>query len=230
MEAFTVPTRHEGEPIAAIVPAYNEEKTVGGVVRVLAASKKFRDIIVVSDGSTDNTGEYAKMNGATVVHQFTVQRGKGAALAHGVSHTDAPIIFFCDSDLYGLSSEHIDAILAPVLDGRLAMNVGIHDRGKIFANIAKHLPLIGGERAMRRVVFDSIPEKYLQGFMVEQALNYSCRSKGLPYGSVPLWGLRIRHKMDKVGFWRGLFQYVSMTGQVIYAMIIVRIAHLRGKF
>ncbi len=216
--------------VAAIVAAYNEEPTIGPIVKTLVASKLFRDVIVISDGSTDRTAEIARENGASLVHQFPWKHGKGAAMMHGVSHTDAPILFFLDADLKGLAVDHLKKILDPVLSGKLAMCVGIRDRGWLAMKIAAHLPLIGGERAMQRHVFEDIPDRYLQGFMVEGALNYYCRSHKLPYSTVELHGLKIRRKMQKVGFWKGLKEYVHMDYQVWKAMIVVRIARWKGKF
>ncbi|MBU1033048.1 MAG: glycosyltransferase family 2 protein [Patescibacteria group bacterium] len=216
--------------VAAIVPAYNEEETIGPVVKALSDSKMFRDIIVISDGSTDRTVELAKKNGATLAHQFPINRGKGAALQHGVAHTDAPIVFFCDADLRGFTIKHIEGVIKPVVDGKLAMNVALRDRGKFFMKIAHHLPLIGGERAMQRHIFENVPDKYLQGFMIESALNYFCRSRGLPYGAVACFGLSMRRKMEKVGFVRGLWGYFVMGLQIAKAMIIVRWSRLTGRF
>src|SRR5512146_582304 len=99
---------------AAIVPAYNEEATVGGVVRALVGSGAFEAVVVVSDGSTDRTAEEARAAGATLVHSFSKNRGKGAALGHGVMHVDAPIVCFFDADLVGLETAHVDALLGPV--------------------------------------------------------------------------------------------------------------------
>lgn len=216
--------------VAAIVPAYNEVETIGNVVRALADSGYFSEIIVISDGSTDKTAEIARGSGATMVHELPKRGGKAAAMQHGITHTDAPIIFFADADLYGFNREHIKKILDPVLTGQKFMNVGIRDRGAFFMRFSTHLPLIGGERAIIRKVIEDIPQKYLQGFMVEAAMNYYCRSRGLPYGSVLCHGLHIRHKYQKVGLARGLGQYFRMTGQVLHAMIAVRLAHINGKF
>lgn len=215
---------------AAIVAAYNEEKTIGPIVKTLAESKLFRDVIVISDGSTDRTAEIARENGADLVHQMPWKHGKGAAMMHGVAHTDAPILFFLDADLIGLQKRHLEAILKPVLKGEMDMAVGIRDRGKLAMKLAARLPLIGGERAMQRRVFEDIPDKYLQGFMVESAMNYYCRSHRLPYGTVELPGLHIRRKMQKVGFAKGLLEYIHMDWQIIKAMAIVRIARLKGEF
>lgn len=218
------------QAVAAIVAAYNEEPTIGPIVETLVSSGLFRDVIVISDGSTDRTTDISKAAGASLVHQFPWKHGKGAAMMHGVAHTDAPILFFLDADLKGLTVEHLKRILEPVLSGKLSMCVGIRDRGPIGMTLAKYLPLIGGERAMVRRVFEDVPDRLLQGFMVESSMNYYCRSHGLPYGTVPLYGLKIRRKMQKVGFRKGLFEYIGMGYQIIRAMVIVRLARIRGEF
>lgn len=216
--------------VAAIVPAYNEERTIADVVRGLRSSPLVSEIIVISDGSTDATADRAREAGATLVHELPIRAGKGRAVQHGVAHTDAPILFLCDADLIGLTEQHVRSILDPVLYGEMQMCVGLRDRGRLLMRLQKHLPLIGGERALHRALFERVPEKYLQGYMLEVALNYACRSRGLKYGSVPLWRLDIRRKIAKVGVVRGLVEYVDMYAQVFYAMGAVRLAAARGKF
>src|SRR3989344_3410479 len=64
-----------------IVPAYNEEKQIGRVVRGLF-EHKLENVVVVDDGSDDSTAEEAKLAGATVL-THEVNRGQGAALQTG---------------------------------------------------------------------------------------------------------------------------------------------------
>lgn len=213
-----------GFPAAAIVPAFNEEKTVGDVVRTLVSSGLFDEVIVISDGSTDRTVDVAKEAGASLVHELPRKHGKGTAMRHGVMHTDLPVICFFDADLKGLTVEHTRLILDPVVHGKRYMNMGLRDRGPFWTALAKHMPMIGGERALRREIFDMIPDKYRTGFKAESALNYFCRVNGLPYGLVVLPGLSIVRKMEKVGVFRGAVQYVQMSAQVVWAMIQVRLA------
>ncbi|MBI4714154.1 glycosyltransferase [Candidatus Uhrbacteria bacterium] len=215
--------------VTAIIPAYNEEKTIGNVVRPLVSSQIIDEVFVISDGSTDKTKEFAEQAGAQV-HELPKTGGKGEAMLHAVAHTDSPIIVFFDADLIGLTEEHIERLLLPVINGGIVMNVGIRDRGKFLSSLSRHLPLISGERAMLRRIFENVPPEFMRGFMVETSLNYYCRSHHLRYGSVEMPGLTFRRKYQKVIWPLAVVQYIRMFWQVGVAMLAVRLARMFGKF
>ena len=215
--------------VTAIVPAYNEEQTIRSVAEALNRSPLIDRVLVISDGSTDRTEEEARSGGAEV-HRTGVRTGKGAAMQRGVALTDSPIVLFVDADVKGLTVDHIDRLLQPVLNGALAMNVGLRDRGAVMFWVYRFLPLISGERAMKREVFLGVPPMFLAGYKVETALNYYCRSRGLRYSAVPLYGLTIRRKYEKVGWKKGMRQYLKMTVEVVRAMVHVRVARLFNRF
>jgi hypothetical protein len=212
----------------AVIPAHNEGKTVGNVVLTVVASGFFREVIVVSDGSTDDTAQVAREAGATLVHELSHRRGKGLALAHGVMHTDADVICFLDADLRGLTVEHVGAILGPVASGERYMNIGLRDQGVLRSALARSLPWVSGQRALRREVFDAIPGKFMAGFGVETALNFFCSVNALPFGIVQLKGLGIITKVGKVGLLRAIPQYARMWAQV--AAATVRLSLARKQF
>lgn len=220
-----------GKPrVSAIVPAYNEEKSIGGVIQTLKSSPLIDEILVVSDGSTDQTHEIAEKAGVRAI-ELPTKKGKGAAMLHGLAHARADIVMFFDADLKGLRADHIQRLVMPVLSGSRVMTVGIRDRGFIMSALAKRfMPLIGGERAMARRVIEGMNPEFVQGFMIESAMNYHCRVNKWSYGGVYLPGLKIIHKYEKVGYRRGLIEYVKMTIEVIKAMLWVRVAHLLKKF
>ncbi|MBU0646431.1 glycosyltransferase family 2 protein [Patescibacteria group bacterium] len=216
--------------VSAIVPAYNEEKTIAGVIETLKMSPLIDEIIVVSDGSTDGTHEIALKAGVKAL-ELPTKKGKGAAMLHGLAHTKANIVMFFDADLKGLRVDHIQRLVMPVLSGSRVMTAGIRDRGLLMSSLSKRfLPLIGGERAMARRVIEGMKPEFVQGFMIESAMNYHCRINGWSYGGVFLPGLHIIHKYEKVGYQKGLIEYLKMTREIIKAMVWVRVAHLLKKF
>lgn len=81
-----------------VIPAYNEATTIGGVVR--AVNEVCDLVVVVDDGSTDNTAGIAKDSGAVVlVHE--INRGQGAAIETGFAYAralSAEIVVTFDAD------------------------------------------------------------------------------------------------------------------------------------
>ena len=102
--------------VVVVIPAYNEERFIGSVV---IQTKSYADtVIVVDDGSSDNTAVVATSAGALVVKHETNQ-GKGVALNTGFAYArslGADVVVTIDADGQHDSAE-IHAVVDPVLDG-----------------------------------------------------------------------------------------------------------------
>ncbi|MGB9743479.1 MAG: glycosyltransferase [Minisyncoccales bacterium] len=211
--------------IAAIVPALNEEKTIGPILQTLLNAPEIDEVILVDGGSKDKTVAIAEQLGVKVVKNE--QGGKGGAMAAGIKNTDAEIIMFFDADLIGLNQEHINGLLQPVLKDEAVMCTAIRERGgwkgKVGEFFIKIDPLsaIAGERAIKRFVFESVPPRFLQKFMVETALNYFCQVNKLPVKYFKLKGLDIVVKEKKWGFWRGFWARLKMNWQMIKIRFLI---------
>jgi len=87
--------------VSVIVPALNEEKSIGdvveGVERVLSANGYKFEIIVVSGRSTDKTSEIARMKGAKVI-AYNKDPGKGYAIRKGLKMCKGDIVVLMDAD------------------------------------------------------------------------------------------------------------------------------------
>jgi glycosyltransferase involved in cell wall biosynthesis len=105
------------QKVSVIIPAYNEEETVAKVIEVVKKVSFVDEIIVVNDGSSDNTEEEARKAGAIVINH-EVNKGKGEALYTGYSEAECDIIAFIDADIYNLTSKKVEAMIKPILDGK----------------------------------------------------------------------------------------------------------------
>ncbi len=105
------------QKVSVIIPAYNEEETVAKVVEVVKKVSFVDEIIVVDDGSSDNTSQEAEKAGAKVI-KHEINKGKGQALHTGYTETDCDIIAFIDADIYNLTSKKVEAMIKPILEGK----------------------------------------------------------------------------------------------------------------
>lgn len=113
--------------VAAVIPALDEEASVGGIVRGLPRDLVQR-VLVVDNGSADRTAEVARAAGAEVVRE--PRRGYGQACLTGIRQADgAEVILFLDADGSDVPSD-ARRILAPILQGRADMVVGSRMRGR----------------------------------------------------------------------------------------------------
>jgi glycosyltransferase involved in cell wall biosynthesis len=83
--------------ISVIIPAYNEASTIGNIVSKIKTLYPEFEIIVVNDGSIDETGILAKSAGAKV-HNHPYNIGNGAAIKSGIRHASGDILVFMDGD------------------------------------------------------------------------------------------------------------------------------------
>ncbi|HEX6989812.1 MAG TPA: lysylphosphatidylglycerol synthase domain-containing protein [Bacillota bacterium] len=112
--------RDEDRPVAVILPARNEARTVADVLRGIPRERvPGLQVIVVDDGSTDGTGHVARRHGADHVIRHERNRGLGAALRSGLAHAraiDARAAVYLDAD-GEYDPREIPRLLEPVLRG-----------------------------------------------------------------------------------------------------------------
>lgn len=104
------------EPVTLLVPAYNEGPRIGKVLEAAKKSKLVTEIIVIDDGSRDNTAEIADRLGVKVI-KHKKNMGKGAAMRTGIRNASSEIILFLDADIGNLSPKTIDELVLPAVCG-----------------------------------------------------------------------------------------------------------------
>jgi glycosyltransferase involved in cell wall biosynthesis len=83
--------------VSVVIPAYNEAHSIAAVVSAMAAAAPWREIIVVDDGSEDETGARAQDAGACVV-RHPYNKGNGAAVKSGIRHSSGDFVLILDGD------------------------------------------------------------------------------------------------------------------------------------
>jgi glucosyl-3-phosphoglycerate synthase len=116
--------------VSVVLPALNEEATVGRIVASVRASlgegvpegrRLVDELVVVDSGSTDRTADVARAAGARVVHRDSVLphlpavAGKGEAMWRSLAATEGDVVVFVDADLQSFTPSYVTGLLGPLL-------------------------------------------------------------------------------------------------------------------
>jgi glycosyltransferase involved in cell wall biosynthesis len=189
--------------LSIIIPAKNEAAVIGDVVSSVRGICADAEVLVVDDGSTDETATVAERAGATVV-SHPVSLGNGAAIKAGARAANGEILIMMDGDGQH-KAEDIPALLAK-LDEGYDMAIGARDSGShagvgrlaanglynVFASmISGHrIPdLTSGFRAVRADLFKRFLYLLPNGFSYPTTITMAFLRSGFPVNFVPIQAL-----------------------------------------
>ncbi len=195
--------------VAAILPAYNEARTIERIIKILREVPELNEIIVVSDGSTDATTNVARKAGAIVL-ELTSNKGKGAAMFAGAQFTSQEVLLFLDADLEGLLPEQVISIIAPVLKNEADMTIGIFKQGRPLTDWSQAVaPYLSGQRAIKRDLFLKAGLANSR-YDAEVRLTHFAKENSWRVLEIPLVNVTHVIKEEKRGLWSGFFARLGM--------------------
>ncbi|MEW6421476.1 MAG: glycosyltransferase family 2 protein [Deinococcota bacterium] len=201
-----------GARVAVVIPAFNEEETVAGVIQV--ARELTPEVVVASDGSSDRTAQVAREAGARVV-ELHENMGKGPALKAALEATHAEYVVMLDADLVGLTRQHLEQLLRPVQAGELDMAIGVFEGGGFASDWGNRLtPHLSGQRACRRDWLLSVPRLGEERWP-EPPITDHLRATGARWNYVELGQVRQVLKETKRGFWKGAQARTKMYADLL---------------
>jgi pimeloyl-ACP methyl ester carboxylesterase len=187
--------------VTAIVPAYNESAHIEAVLSALTRAPSVGEIIVVDDGSTDDTGiRSGNVPGVTVLRN-AANLGKAESMERAARAARFDVLFFCDADLVGFGPEHVEAIIRPVVTGQYDMFIGI--RGNLMQTAFHAIALNSGERALRKEVWFGLPDYFKHRYRIEAGLNHYVKQTGAKGFGWKQFDYTHRIKEAKYGVLRG---------------------------
>jgi len=202
--------------VSLVIPAFNEEPTISGIVEAVKQNKYIDEIIVVDDGSSDTTAQRAKNSGATVI-TLEKNQGKAGAMNQGIKAAHNRIICFLDGDIRGITSEVVAALVLPVLKGECRMFIGILARKSNLANsLLPHLPKLGGCRTIYKELWYAIPDRLKKKYQIEMVLNFYAKKLGHKTEIKIFDELYQEPKEKKWGLFTGLLLRGLMVANIIY--------------
>jgi len=219
--------------VSVLVPAYNEEKHIYDTVTAIRQDPRVGEVIVIDDGSQDNTVAEARRGGAVVVSS-PKNLGKGGALNLGFQHAKGEVIVLLDADL-GSSAREMGKLLDPVLQNKADITIGRFPPAKkkggfglvtglarkgvrAFTGLNLQAPL-SGQRVMRRAAVEAL-NGFESGFGVEVGMIVDLARKGFIIREVPVQMSHEETGRDLAGFLHRGRQFVDVLRVLLKRFIL----------
>lgn len=199
--------------VVALVPAYNASATIAETVDALKRIPSINRIVVIDDGSQDNTAQRASVAGAEVL-RLPTNVGKGGALNAGLAKTRGSIVALVDSDL-GRCAVEVEKLIDPVLKERADMTIAQFPRAKrrggfgLLKRVARgglrvftgqdFVSPLSGQRVLAPRAVEAIGS-FEAGWGVEVGLTIDACRKGLRVREVPVEMTHNETGRDVAGF------------------------------
>lgn len=190
--------------LSCIVPAYNEGPRIGAVLDAALATGEIGEVIVVDDGSTDDTVAIVERLAARDLRLrllvLPANGGKTRAVAAGIRAAEGRHLMLLDSDLTGLTPEALSRLARPVLTGRSGAAISLRGNAPRSWRMLG-LDYISGERVMARALLADEADRLdrLARFGLEVFMNRLWIDAGLDIAVVPWPEVASPMKREKRG-------------------------------
>lgn len=202
-----------GAGISCIVCAYNEAERIRAILEAVDGHPALSEVIVVNDGSTDETGALLAEYPRVRVISYAPNRGKTFALGQGIAAARGEFLMLLDADLAGVTAADVQALADPVINGRAKVSISLRSNSLALYR-ALGLDFVSGERVipawlMREAVrqMDRLPRWGGEVFINNLIISHRLSIAVVDWPRV----FNIR-KYTKVGRWRGVLAEISMVG------------------
>lgn len=196
--------------ISVVIAAYNEAPRIAGVLRAVTSSPIINEVIVVDDGSSDNTTEIVSKYAVKLIKNEK-NVGKTLSVKKGINAAKNDLIMLLDADLVGLDAKSLERLARPVLDGQVDWTLSL--RGNSFRSMRLlKMDWLSGERVVpKRLLMDPmIWSKPKVGYGLEALMNKSLLDKKCTFKTVYLKNVINTRKADKNGPIQGFLNECAM--------------------
>lgn len=201
--------------ISCVVPVYNEAARLESVLNVLKNHPSIDEVIVVNDGSTDDTESVLNRLEDITLISYHPNRGKTKALKCAFEKAKNDWLMTIDSDLIGLDGEAISELIEPIFGENADMTMTLRRNSlRIFKWF--NLDFVSGERVFRKSlipnlsVLDDLPKFGFEVFLNDLFIQKKGRLRVVYWPSVIS-----PRKSVKFGFFTGVMGDVKMFFQIV---------------
>ena len=221
-------TQDNLQNIGVVIPAFNEGNNLRAVLDTVCAIPWFYQIVVVDDGSTDDTYVIAKQaeirDARVLAMRLPENQGKAAAMLAGVRALQSNLVMFLDADLKGIVENHFLALCAPLRNDGCEMAIAVFRHGGLLTD-ASHIgaPYLTGQRCLHRAVAEQALTP-LAGtrYGVEMGLTIRAKTHGWRVQKVIWMGVTHQMKEQKRNILPGIKSRWQLYSQILTVAIQAR--------
>lgn len=168
--------------IDVVLPARNEAKTIGQIINIFLLHPAVGKVIVCVDSETaDETAQIA----ASCIDDYRIGwiitnagRGKGQCVRRGLEEVTTKYVAFCDTDITGLTVDHVSLLLSNAVLDEPYLTIGVPDIPKNYPTERLFAwPWVSGERCVPTALVRPL---FLHGYLMETQINAAAKHASLP--------------------------------------------------
>ena len=207
--------------ISCVVCAYNEADRIRHILDAVRNHPALCEVIVVNDGSTDDTEKLLRDYQGIQLISYSPNRGKTYAMSRGIAAAKGDYIMLLDADLTGVRPADVQALADPVVSGKAEVSISLRSNSlALYRGLG--LDFVSGERVIpRRLIGEAVAamealprwggEVFINDMIIRQKMSIAV----VDWPEV----LNIR-KYKKVGRLRGMFAELSMVGDAFRVLSV----------
>jgi glycosyltransferase involved in cell wall biosynthesis len=225
------------QKISVVIAALNEAPRIAAVLKVVSKSPLIDEVIVVNDGSTDDTSKVAKgFNVVLIENEKNI--GKTLSVKKGIEKAKNDLIMLLDADLLGLTQKSIEKLAKPVINGQVDWTLSWRDNAFKVMRFLQMEPDSGERVIPKKLLTDPLIWSYPDVcYGLEALMNKSLLGNNKTFRSVQLHGVINIKKATKIGFFRGWSEDFRMLGQITKVLPLhkfvwqfLKMAYLNRKY
>ena len=209
--------------ISCIIPAYNEEKRISNVLSAVIPllNKYLYEIIVIDDGSKDNTKQILKRFTQINLIEHKVNKGKSQTVADGIRVSKGDYIFLLDADLKFLNENNIMDLINPIENNTSQVSISYRKNSwPLFP--FKKIDYLSGERILpKSYLFEKIDKmELLSSYGLEVFINKIIIKNKLKIKVVQWPNVENTFSQNKYGWWKGIKRIIKVWWNVLCTISI----------